>query len=78
MPCSGGRELKQMFANATDELGAARKAMADEAVLLVNREKRVRNAEENHKWTSATLIEHLNRCEACQSRESVMRPAYRG
>ena len=67
-----------MFANATDELAAARKAMADETVLLIHREKRVRNAEENHRWTAATLQNHLDSCVACQARESVIRPAFRG
>jgi hypothetical protein len=67
-----------MFANAADELAAARKAVADESIHPAHREKRVRNAEENHRWTSATLQNHLDSCVACQARESVMRPAFKG
>ena len=77
MPCSGGRELKQMFANATTELAAARLALTDETIILVHRQKRLRDAESNHKWTSAKLLDHLNTCEACQARESAIRPAFR-
>lgn len=67
-----------MFANATDELAAARKALTDETVLLAHREKRVRNAEDNHKWAAETLRNHLGSCSACQARESAIRPAYKG
>jgi hypothetical protein len=77
MPCSGGRELKQMFANATTELAGARLALTDETIILVHRQKRLRDAESNHKWTSAKLLDHLNTCEACQARESAIRPAFR-
>ncbi len=77
MPCSGGRELKQMFANATTELAAARIAMTDEAFPHAHRQKRLRDAESNHKWTSAKLLEHLNTCTACQERQSAIRPAFR-
>jgi hypothetical protein len=67
-----------MFANAADELAAARKAVADESVPQAHREKRVRNAEDNHRWTSTTLQNHLDSCVACQTRESVIRPAFKG
>jgi hypothetical protein len=77
MPCSGGRELKQMFANATTELASARVAMTDEAITHAHRQKRLQDAEANHKWTSAKLLEHLNTCTACQERQSAIRPAFR-
>ncbi len=67
-----------MFANAADELAAARKASADETIPKAHREKRLRNAEDNHRWTSATLQKHLDSCTACQARESAIRPAYKG
>jgi hypothetical protein len=66
-----------MFANATTELSAARLAITDEAIILVHRQKRLRDAEANHRWTSAKLLEHLNTCVACQERESAIRPAFR-
>jgi hypothetical protein len=66
-----------MFANATTELAAARLALNDETIILVHRQKRLRDAESNHKWTSAKLLDHLNTCEACQARESAIRPAFR-
>ena len=65
-----------MFANATTELASARVAMADETIILVHRQKRLRDAESNHKWTSAKLLEHLNTCVACQERASAIRPAF--
>ena len=65
-----------MFANATTELASARVAMADETIILVHRQKRLRDAEANHKWTSAKLLEHLNTCTACQERASAIRPAF--
>jgi hypothetical protein len=77
MPCSAGRELKQMLANAIIELTAASEAMFDEAVPLHQRERRLRHAKENHTWTSTTLLEHVGRCSACRERESAFRPAYR-
>jgi hypothetical protein len=76
MPCSGGRELKQMFANATTELAAARGVQTDESLPLEHRKKRLRDAEANHKWTSAKLLDHLNTCTACQERQSAIRPAF--
>ena len=59
-------------------LQQARKALADETVLLAHREKRLRNAEDNHKWTAEILRNHLGSCSACQARESAIRPAYKG
>lgn len=66
-----------MFANAADELAAARKAVADESVPQTHREKRARNAEDNHRWTATTLQNHLDSCVACQARESALRPAFK-
>ena len=65
-----------MFANATTELTAARVVMADETIILAHRLKRLRDAEANHKWTSAKLLDHLNTCTACQERQSAIRPAF--
>jgi hypothetical protein len=65
-----------MFANATTELAAARLAMTDAMITLAHREKRLRDAESNHKWTSAKLLDHLNTCTACQERASAIRPAF--
>ena len=75
MPCTGGRELKQMLANAVSELAEAKEALADETTALEQRERRVQNAEKNHAWTSKMLLEHLQTCAACRTRESALRPA---
>jgi hypothetical protein len=77
MPCSAGRELKQMLANAIIEYSAANEAMDDETIPLQLRERRLDNAKKNHTWTSATLLEHIERCTACRERESALRPAYK-
>jgi hypothetical protein len=77
MPCSAGRELKQMLINATNELAAANDAMADPAVLQAQRERRLQNAKRNHNWTSSTLLKHLASCSACRERQSAVRPAYK-
>jgi hypothetical protein len=66
--------LKQMVANAVTELAAAQVSLTDATVPLAQREKRVRNAEENHIWTSQMLVDHLRTCAACRARESAMRP----
>ncbi len=77
MPCSAGRELKQMLVNATNELAEANDAMADANVPKAQRDRRLANANKNHAWTSSTLLEHLDRCSACRERESALRPAYK-
>jgi hypothetical protein len=77
MPCSAGRELKQMLVNATNELVAANDAMADPNIPKAQRDRRLENANKNHAWTSSTLLEHLDRCSACRERESALRPAYK-
>ena len=77
MPCSAGRELKQMLANAIIELSAATEAMSDENVTIELRQRRITNAKSNHTWTTTTLLEHIDRCSACRERESALRPAYR-
>ena len=77
MPCSAGRELKQMLANAIVEYSAANEAMDDTTVPQAQRERRFQNAKNNHAWTSATLLEHIERCTACRERESALRPAYK-
>ncbi|MCU1321213.1 MAG: hypothetical protein JWM43_862 [Acidobacteriaceae bacterium] len=77
MPCSAGRELKQMLVNATNELAAATDAMADPAVSQPVRQRRLENARQNHTWTSSTLLTHLQNCSACRERESAIRPAYK-
>lgn len=65
-----------MYANATTELAHATEAMIDESIPLAQREKRLRHAKENHQWSSKTLLEHLETCVACRTRESALRPAY--
>jgi hypothetical protein len=77
MPCSAGRELKQMLANAITEYAAANEAMEDATIPQAQRERRFENAKKNHTWTSATLLEHIERCSACRERESALRPAYK-
>ena len=77
MPCSAGRELKQMLANAIIEYSAANEAMDDPAIPQPQRERRLQNAKKNHAWTSCTLLEHIERCSACRERESALRPAYK-
>jgi hypothetical protein len=77
MPCSAGRELKQMLVNATNEMASASEAMSDPTVPQDQRERRLQHAKNNHTWTSATLLEHLRSCSACRERESALRPAYR-
>ena len=77
MPCSGGRELKQMHANAITELAQATDSMTDESIPLTQREKRLHHAKDNHQWTSKTLLHHLETCVACRARESALRPAYK-
>ncbi|CAN5464644.1 hypothetical protein BH10ACI4_BH10ACI4_21810 [soil metagenome] len=77
MPCSAGRELKQMLINATNELAEATDAMANPAVSRPLRERRLQNAQTNHTWTSSTLLSHLENCSACRERESALRPAYK-
>ncbi len=77
MPCSAGRELKQMLANAIIEYSAANEAMTDHTIPQDLRERRLQNAKKNHAWTSSTLLEHIERCTACRERESAMRPAYK-
>jgi hypothetical protein len=77
MPCSAGRELKQMLANAITELTAATEAMDDPSVPVEQRERRLQHARKNNTWTSSTLLEHVERCVACRERESAMRPAYK-
>ena len=66
-----------MYANATIELAHATESMIDESIPLAQREKRLRNAQENHKWSSNTLLHHLETCVACRSRESALRPTYK-
>ncbi|WP_213806145.1 hypothetical protein [Granulicella sp. dw_53] len=78
MPCSAGRELKQMLVNATNEMAAATEALGDTSVAQAQRERRIENARKNQTWTSTTLLEHLERCSACRERESALRPAYKG
>ena len=77
MPCSAGRELKQMLVNATNELASANDALGDPAVPAPQSERRFQNAKSNHTWTSATLLSHLSACSACRERQSALRPAYR-
>ena len=77
MPCSAGRELKQMLVNATNELAAAANAALDKAVPAEQSKRRLNNATSNHAWTSSTLLDHLTTCSACRQRESALRPAYR-
>jgi hypothetical protein len=77
MPCSSGRELKQMLSNAITEYAAANAAMDDESIPIQQRERRLENAKKNHTWTSATLLEHVDSCSACRERESALRPAYK-
>ena len=78
MPCSAGRELKQMLANAIIEHSAGNEAMDDETIPLELRERRLHNAKKNPTpRTSATLLEHIERCTACRERESALRPAYK-
>jgi hypothetical protein len=77
MPCSAGRELKQMLANAIIEYSAANEAMDDTTIPQSLRERRLQNAKNNHTWTSSTLLEHIERCTACRERESALRPAYK-
>jgi hypothetical protein len=66
-----------MHANATTELVHATESMIDESIPLAQRERRLHNARENHKWTSRTLLHHLDTCVACRARESALRPAYK-
>jgi len=77
MPCSAGRELKQMLVNATNELAAAGEAMSDTSVPQSQRERRLHNAKSNHTWTSTTLLHHLETCSACRERGSTILPAHR-
>ena len=77
MPCSAGRELKQMLVNATNEMAAATDAVQDKTTDPQQSQKRLENARKNHTWTSSTLLEHLGRCSACRERESALRPAYK-
>ena len=77
MPCSAGRELKQMLVNATNELAAATDAASDKTVPVDQRERRRKNATNNHAWTSSTLLNHLTTCSACRERESALRPAFK-
>lgn len=77
MPCSCGRELKQMLVNATNEMAAASEAMSDTSVPQSQRQRRLQNAKNNHTWSSTVLFEHLQSCSACRARESAVRPAYR-
>ena len=77
MPCSAGRELKQMLSNAITERASATDAMEDTSVSIEQRERRLYNAQKNHTWTSSTLLEHIERCTACRERESALRPAYK-
>jgi hypothetical protein len=77
MPCSAGRELKQMLANAIVEYAAANEALDDDTIPQALRDRRFDNAKKNHTWTSATLLEHIERCTACRERESALRPAYK-
>jgi hypothetical protein len=77
MPCSCGRELKQMLVDATHEMAAASEAMSDPSIPQSQRERRLQNAKNNHTWTSTTLLEHIQRCSACRERESALHPAYR-
>jgi hypothetical protein len=66
-----------MLANAIVEYSAANEAMDDDTIPLHLRERRFDNAKKNHTWTSATLLEHIERCTACRERESALRPAYK-
>jgi hypothetical protein len=77
MPCSAGRELKQMLANATNEMAVATDALQDKSTDPQQSQRRLENARKNHAWTSSTLLEHLGRCSACRERESALRPAYK-
>jgi 7-cyano-7-deazaguanine synthase in queuosine biosynthesis len=77
MPCSAGRELKQMLVNATNEMAASADALHDKSADPQQSQKRLDNARKNHTWTSSTLLEHLGRCSACRERESALRPAYK-
>ena len=77
MPCSAGRELKQMLANAANEMAAASTALHDKSTDPQQSQRRLDNARKNHTWTSTTLLEHLERCSACRERESALRPAYK-
>jgi hypothetical protein len=78
MPCSAGRELKQMLVNATNELAAATAdAASEKTVPAKQHERRLQNAINNHAWTSSTLLNHLTTCTACRQRESALRPAFK-
>ena len=77
MPCSAGRELKQMLVNATNEMASAYDSQEDASIPKEQRERRLKNAKDSHTWTSSTLLEHLQNCSACRERESALRPAYR-
>ena len=76
MPCSAGRELKQMLANAIVEYAAANEAMDDDTIPQQLRERRSTTPKEPH-LDLRTLLEHIERCTACRERESALRPAYK-
>lgn len=66
-----------MYANATTELAHSTEAVTDESIPVAQRQKRLHDAQENHKWTSKTLLHHLETCTACRARESALRPSYK-
>ncbi|MDE3105842.1 MAG: hypothetical protein KGK08_11760 [Acidobacteriota bacterium] len=65
-----------MHANANHELLLAQQAQQDDSIPQEQRDRRLRNAQANQKWTSDTLLKHLETCSACRTRESALRPAY--
>jgi hypothetical protein len=72
MPCSAGRDLKQMLANAIHEMAAASEAMSNRDVSLELRERRLFYAKENHAWASTALYAHLETCSVCRTRQQTI------